>query len=265
MWVWPLPLSVSQSPVMITVNGLFAAGNIVIAALGLGAIFAAGLIGRRTPHRLPQHGSGTTRTRPRGDMRRFRLPTTALVVAATLIAACSGETSNTTLPTDTTLAPTTTSTDTPTTNAPPTTTTSTIPSSVNDDAEGSGCTPGAGDLPNGEWYGGVASVSADEIEFDLACWFTGDAAARAAAEDGEESPPPNDYYVRNVNTTLRTVPVGDEVMILWYPQFGDPTSEATITYAEWRDVVDDRGEFMAGIWIEVEGGAITSIREQWVP
>lgn len=38
-------ISLTALGVMITVIGLFAAGNIAIAALGLGAIFAAGLIG----------------------------------------------------------------------------------------------------------------------------------------------------------------------------------------------------------------------------
>ena len=38
-------ISLTALGVMITVLGLFVGGNIVIAALGLGAIFAAGLIG----------------------------------------------------------------------------------------------------------------------------------------------------------------------------------------------------------------------------
>jgi putative ABC transport system permease protein len=91
------------------------------------------------------------------------------------------------------------------------------------------------------------------------------AAADAAAEDGQESPPPNDYYVRNLNTTLRTVAVGDDVMVVWYPEIGDPTSETTIAYDEWRDALADRGEFTLGIWIEVENGVISHMREQWVP
>jgi hypothetical protein len=45
------------------------------------------------------------------------------------------------------------------------------------------------------------------ITFDLIQFFTGEAATKAAAEDGEESPPPNDYYIRNVNSRLRTLPV----------------------------------------------------------
>ena len=45
------------------------------------------------------------------------------------------------------------------------------------------------------------------ITFDLIQFFTGEAATKAAAEDGQESPPPNDYYIRNVNSRLRTLPV----------------------------------------------------------
>jgi hypothetical protein len=37
------------------------------------------------------------------------------------------------------------------------------------------------------------------VTFDLIQFFTGDAATKAAAEDNKESPPPNDYYIRNVN------------------------------------------------------------------
>ena len=190
---------------------------------------------------------------------------TALVTATLLLAGCSGETGDTTLPPDTT---TKSEPDTTTTVAPTTTSVPAAPSTTSprdDGAEGSGFAPGEGDLADGEWYGEATSVSANEIEFDLACWFTGDAAARAAAEDDEESPPPNDYYVRNVNTTIRTVPVGDEVSVVWYPEIGDPTSETTISYQEWLDALDDRGGLMLAIWIEIEEGVISSIKEQWVP
>ena len=45
------------------------------------------------------------------------------------------------------------------------------------------------------------------ITFDLIQFFTGEAATKAAAEDGQGSPAPNDYYIRNVNPRLRTLPV----------------------------------------------------------
>lgn len=190
-----------------------------------------------------------------------------VLAAASIFSACTNATGDTTVPQDATstslIDANTTTTGLPATTIASVTTTS--PSSVNDEAEGSGCTPGEGELPDGEWYGEVASASVGEIEFDLACWFTGDAAADAAAEDGQESPPPNDYYVRNLNTTLRTIAVGDDVMVVWYPEIGDPTSETTTAYAEWQSSLGDRGEFNLAVWIEVEDGAISHIREQWVP
>ena len=144
------------------------------------------------------------------------------------------------------------------------TATTTTGSSVLDEAEGSGCSPGPGPLGDGEWYGDVVTTGATSIEFDLACWFTGDAATRAAAEDGEESPPPNDYYVRNDSDTLRTAPIGAGAEVIWFPEFGDPTSEATTTYDDWIVAVEERG-FLVASWLTIEGGEVVSIREQWVP
>jgi hypothetical protein len=61
----------------------------------------------------------------------------------------------------------------------------------------------------------LQAVDADrrKVTFDLIQYLTGDAATRAAAEDGEESPPPNDYYIRNVNPRLRTLPVRADASI----------------------------------------------------
>ncbi|HSO49466.1 MAG TPA: hypothetical protein VLS86_02875 [Acidimicrobiia bacterium] len=189
---------------------------------------------------------------------------------ALVIAACGDDvtdtTSTTTGPT-TTVAPTTT--EAPTTTVPPATTTSASTttsesdSDTNDLAEGSGCTPGGGPLPDGEWFGLVTSRGDDSIEFDLACWFTGDAATQAAAEDGEESPPPNDYYVRNANPETREVPVASGAEVVFFPD-GDPNNEEVLAYADWAARVDERG-YELGAWLEVEEGSITEIREQWVP
>lgn len=148
-----------------------------------------------------------------------------------------------------------------TTAVAPTTTTG---SSAPDEAEGSGCTPGPGELDDGQWFGYVTTSTGTDMEFDLACWFIGDAAVRAAAEDGEESPPPNDYYIRNVNETTRTLEVAAAAEVVWFPQFGDPASEATTTYEDWIVQIEAR-DFMPGVWLEVENGVVVSIHEQWVP
>ena len=78
-------------------------------------------------------------------------------------------------------------------------------------AAGSGCSPGAGPLPDGVWFGYVVAKSAADIDFDLACFYYGDIAYTEGAADGEEVN--NDYYVRNVNPTLRTIPVAPTVTV----------------------------------------------------
>jgi hypothetical protein len=51
------------------------------------------------------------------------------------------------------------------------------------------------------------------ITFDLIQMYWGDEATREAAKDHQESPPPNDYYIRNVNPKLRTLPVRADTLI----------------------------------------------------
>jgi hypothetical protein len=109
------------------------------------------------------------------------------------------------------------------------------------------------------------NVGGRTVTFDLIQWFEGDAAAKAAAEDGQESPPPNDYYTRNVNPRLRTLPV---------------TSGARITLT--RQTTGQSGGNAAGpvpadlatvaasgaghiFWATVRGGQIQALEEQYVP
>jgi hypothetical protein len=208
-------------------------------------------------------------TRP---TRSLRLP--ALLLSLALLGAACGDDDDatagpgTTAPepggTTTTAAPT----EGPTTSQPPTTspatTPTTGPSAVEDRAEGAGCTPDGDDLTDGRWFGFVSAPTGSGFEFDLACWFTGDAAAEAAAEDGEESPPPNDYYVRNANPRLRSLTLASpDVPVTWTEQAGDPGSEVETPYGEWLDARRDQMAF--GVWVEVRDGEVERIAEQWVP
>ena len=166
------------------------------------------------------------------------------LASAVLASACGGDDeagdTTTTSPPSSTLATTTTTESATTTTAAITTTTSattttqatTTTVDTNALASGSGCTPGAGDLPDGEWFG-LVDASPTDIDFDLACWFTGDAAVLASAEDGEESPPPNDYYVRNVNPRHTHDSLAAAAQAAWLPNVGDPGSEVTVPYADW--------------------------------
>lgn len=109
------------------------------------------------------------------------------------------------------------------------------------------------------------SVSGRTVTFDLVQWFSGDAATKAAAEDGEESPPPNDYYIRNVNPRLRTLPVTPDARLsltrLTLNQGGGNAAAnvevdlATIQ-ASGRDHL---------FWATVQGGRIVALEEQYVP
>jgi hypothetical protein len=184
---------------------------------------------------------------------------TADTTAATTSTIAVGTTTTAAVTTTTVAAVTTTAS--PSTTIPGSTTTITEPDS-NDPASGSGCTPGGGDPPDGEWFGYATDRDPNSVEFDLACWFTGDAAAQAAAEDGEESPPPNDYYIRNFNELTRQIPVGAEVEIVFFPD-GDPNNQPSVPFGDWGDMVEQRG-YELGVWLIVEDGEVSTITEQWV-
>lgn len=137
-----------------------------------------------------------------------------------------------------------------------------------DSATGSGCAPGDDDLPDGVWFGVMKAVSDVDIGFDLACWFSGDAANEAAAEDGfEEIPVPNDYYIRNEVDTLRTVPVDPDAVIHWYPAGGN-LELSVIPWGEWVDdpegFIDCPGEWCIA-WLYINDGVVTEVVQQYTP
>jgi hypothetical protein len=132
-------------------------------------------------------------------------------------------------------------------------------------ATGSGCSPGGADqLPDGRWFGYRTSSDSKSVSFDLACWFSGRAAEAAAAEDGEESPPPNDYHIRNLDDRERPVPVDPAAVVTWLPSPGDPSSATTISYSEWNASQPGR-QLRPGIWLTVRAGMIVAIEEQFQP
>jgi hypothetical protein len=192
--------------------------------------------------------------------------TTTTTAASTTTTAAS--TTTTGASTTTTVASTTTTVASTTTTVASTTTTvasTTTAPDTNSLADGSGCTPGTTTgLPDGEWFGYIQSASTGSVGFDLACWFTGAPAAQAAAEDGEESPPPNDYYVRNVNTTVRILTVAVDAGVTWMSNPSDPSTEEMVPFADWLAGRAGRS-FQPGVWLTIESGAVDYIREQYTP
>ena len=134
---------------------------------------------------------------------------------------------------------------------------------TNERASGAGCIAGD-ELGDGRWFGYVDSTSATDIGFDLACWFVGTAAVDAAAEDGEESPPPNDYYVRNDSDVIRTISVAADAPVMWLPDAGDPSTLTEVVYGEWLTEREAR-LYQPGVWLTMVDGMVVAIEEQFVP
>jgi hypothetical protein len=138
-----------------------------------------------------------------------------------------------------------------------------------DGADGSGCLADAGDLPDGAWFGFAPAWDAAGIDFDPACFFTGEEAAKEAASRGEESPPPNDFFIVNDAVAVRRVPVAEGVAALriTHDKDGGVTQEQT-TFA---DLVAQPGTYLpcpgeiCPVWIYVNGGAVTEVQMQYLP
>jgi hypothetical protein len=115
----------------------------------------------------------------------------------------------------------------------------------------------------------IKTVNPDrrQITFDLIQFYQGDDATREAAKDHQESPPPNDYYVRNANPKLRTLPVRADATITTNTLTAGYTGSATKNVQVPLDrlaVVLPRGG--AGpFWITVRHDQVVKIAQQYVP
>jgi hypothetical protein len=180
----------------------------------------------------------------------------------------------TTAPTTTT--PPTTTQATTTTEATTTTTTATGPFTVAEygffppvfpgtDAHGSGCAPGTATLPDGIWFGFVTSVTLTSYSFDLACFWTGQAAVDHAGENGDEA---YDFYVGNQSSTLRTVPFDPSGTAYWLDASGDLTPQA-IPMSDWPVTTGTPYEECPSdhctAWLYINDGVATELVEQYLP
>ena len=181
--------------------------------------------------------------------------------------------------TTTTVAPTTTASTT-TTEAPPTTATTAgpflteqplslappAPLPGSDGASGSGCAPGAGPLPDGIWFGFGLVTGAAAIDLDLACFYFGDIAYTVGEADGEEVA--NDYYIRNRNPAIRSVPVASDAVVWTLGTFDGIGEHSELPYSDWPipgpSYIECPGDFCL-LWLYVNDGEVTEVVEQFVP
>jgi hypothetical protein len=99
------------------------------------------------------------------------------------------------------------------------------------------------------------------ITFDLVQWYFGEDAAREAAKDHQESPPPNDYYIRNVNPKLRTLPTAGDAGIT-VNNLLNTQQPTPVSLAKLATLTHDRSPVF---WITVRHDQVLRISEQWVP
>ncbi|MCK8115405.1 hypothetical protein [Anaerosoma tenue] len=113
--------------------------------------------------------------------------------------------------------------------------------------------------------GSTVRLEADYIQF-----LTGDEAADAATAHGDESPPPNDYYIVNDNPALREFPVQEGISVVTVVN-DDGTSDPaghTLTLDEWVDRITgpNADAFRSSFyWITVSEATITTIEQQYLP
>ena len=155
----------------------------------------------------------------------------AVVLAASLVG-CGGDDDPASETTTSTAPATTVTTTTPvTTSIAPSTTVASSPTTVNSAsttvATGGGATV-TDPVPDGTSFGYLTAVNVggSTISIDIAELLTGDAAVKAAIEDGALEPGEtsidNDYYIRNKNPKIRTAPLGPTVAINVLDNPGSP-------------------------------------------
>jgi len=99
------------------------------------------------------------------------------------------------------------------------------------------------------------------VTFDVVQFFRDEEATREAAKDHQESPPPNDSYMRNVNPRLRTLPVGAGADIT-ANQLAGSNQDIPVSLARLANLTrHGSGVF----WITVRSGQIVQVAEQWSP
>ncbi len=180
------------------------------------------------------------------------------MLALVSTAACSSDGDGEATPTTVTAAATTTEAAGP----PPS-----LPADCPDQPDSSAGSPAPAQgsaLADGMYFGYITALDAEDLKltFDAAQLLSGDAANKAAAEDGGESPPPNDYWIRNASKATRALGLTeDAVLCTASPE--DIVTNRKVSLAQVNQALGD-GEPLA-VWIDMRGGTVVRVQQQYFP
>ena len=134
---------------------------------------------------------------------------------------------------------------------------------------------------DGRHFGYIRSVETSSrpgsIELDVAEFLTGEEANAAAVEDGvlpEGEAVPNDYYIRNEDTSAATIPVSSEVAVTHIQCPDSCTDGVSGDFGDFADAFADMGEktlsdeyrgSQSQYWVTVRDGEVVAIEEQYLP
>ena len=128
----------------------------------------------------------------------------------------------------------------------------------------------SGDYVNGRHIAKLTAFDESSVSFDVVQFLTGEAAKQAFDEDtGSHEPPDNDYYIRNQNPLVRTLPVAGDVVIHvnnagGYPP-SDPNNGHAVNASTLKSYVDAGPAKNGYFWLTIKDGTVTAIEEQFVP
>ena len=197
-------------------------------------------------------------------MRPIRSIATALLIAGAAVAGCGGNQPD---QRSTPAAKPPTVSARPTVTTPPATKT---PAITTPPATSRHSTSKAVVLADGRHPVYIRTVDPDsrKITFDLIQFYFGDDATREAAKDHKESPPPNDYYIRNVNPRLRTLPVRADATVtvntLAAGYTGSAIKNVGVSLDRLEVMLDFRG-YSPPFWITARSDQVIKIAEQYLP
>jgi hypothetical protein len=124
------------------------------------------------------------------------------------------------------------------------------------------------DLKDGRTYAYVKALDPAKatVTIDVVQFLTGEAAQKAAQEDGKEA---FDFYVRNQQTRLRTLTFSTEASIvtntLTAGKTGSSSKDTTITLAEFQQYFA-KGESQRRLfYLTLKQGVVVAFHEQYLP